>query len=286
MSAEQDLLIPPFKNNFFICEPFSLAQVSFFHNPLERIAIMTSQFSNTLIVGAGRGTGRALALQLASSGAKVTAVARTAADLEELAAENSAISPYVGDGASGIAAALLDELKPDLLVLAGGITPKMGTFFDQDWDSFSATWNSDTKTTFQFLRAAVETPLAPGSTIVTVSSGAAIGGSPLSGGYAGAKRMQHYLTNYTAWESDRRELGLRCFTVYPRQFIAGTETANSASDAYATARGVSQDKFMAQWEKQLTPELLASRIIALADPEAGYELGAWGVTGKEMEPLT
>ena len=247
---------------------------------------MSHQFTNALIIGAGRGTGRALALQLATAGSNVTAVARTQADLNALAAENSNITAHVGDGAAGIAVELIEKIKPDLLVLAGGVSPKMGTFFDQDWESFSATWNSDTKTTFEFLKAAIEMPLAPNSTIVTVSSGAAIGGSPLSGGYAGAKRMQHYLTDYAAWESERRKLGLRCFTMYPRQFITGTKTADIASNAYATARGVSQGQFMSQWEKPLTPELLANQIVALANPEAEHKPGAWGVTGMKMELLS
>lgn len=246
---------------------------------------MTGQFERALIIGAGRGTGRALALQLASNGTKVTAVARTAADLGLLEAENANITPCIGDGANGIAAKLVTQINPDLLVLVGGITPKMGTFYDQSWESFSATWNSDTKTTFEFLKAALEMPLSPGSTIVTFSSGAAIGGSPLSGGYAGAKRMQHYLTNYTAWESDRRNLGLRCFTLYPSQFIAGTDTADTASSAYAKARGVSQDEFMQQWEKPLTPGLLASQMIELVDQDAAYAPGAWRVTGTAMGPL-
>lgn len=246
---------------------------------------MIAQFKSALIIGAGRGTGREISLQLAASGTKVVAVSRTTTDLDSLAVENANITPSVGDGANGIAAGLIADVKPDLLVLAGGITPKMGTFFEQDWDSFSATWNSDTKTTFEFLQAAIETPMKSGSTIVTFSSGAAIGGSPLSGGYAGAKRMQHYLTNYAAWESDRRELDLRCFTIYPKQFIAGTKTADSACSAYAAARSVSQEQFMSQWEKPLTPEVLASRMIELVDHNATNTTGAWGVTGTAMEPL-
>ncbi|MEO0384990.1 MAG: SDR family oxidoreductase [Pseudomonadota bacterium] len=247
---------------------------------------MTTPFKNALIIGAGRGTGRALALQLAAQGTKVTAVARTAADLEKLHAEAPSIKPYVGDGSAGIAANVIGKVKPDLLILAGGVTPKMGSFFDQDWESFSATWNNDTKTTFDFLKAAIQTPLAPNSTIVTLSSGAAISGSTLSGGYAGAKRMQHYLTNYAAWESDRRNLGLRCFTVYPKQFITGTHTADIASQSYADARGVSQSEFMAQWEAQLTPDLLASRTLELVDPQATQTQGAWGVTGMQMELMS
>lgn len=247
---------------------------------------MTSSIQNALIIGAGRGTGRALALQLADAGTNVTAVARTASDLDVLAAENAAITPHVGDGATGIAAGLLETTKPDLLVLAGGISPLMGSFFEQDWETFSATWNADTRTTFEFLKAAIETPLAPGGTIVTVSSGAAIGGSPLSGGYAGAKRMQHYLTNYASWESNRRDLGLRCFTVYPKQFIAGTKTAMTACKAYADAQGVSSEQFMARWEVPLTPEKLAGRILELVEPSAANDPGAWGVTGKDMEMIS
>ncbi len=247
---------------------------------------MAIHFQNALIIGAGRGTGHALALKLADGGTNVTAVARTAGDVEKLGAKHANISIHVGDGASGIANELMKQINPDLLVLAGGITPKMSSFQEQDWESFSATWNSDTKTTFDFLKAAVEMPMAPKGTIVTVSSGAAISGSMLSGGYAGAKRMQHYLTNYTARESDRLGLELRCFTVYPKQFIAGTQTADIASNAYAAAQGVSQDAFMGQWDAQLTPELLADRMIELVDPTAGYAPGAWGVTGSAMEQMT
>lgn len=247
---------------------------------------MTTPFNTALIIGAGRGTGRALALQLAAQGTKVTAVARTKTDLKKLQAEAPTITPQVGDGAAGIAADLVGQIKPDLLVLAGGITPRMGSFVDQSWESFSATWNADTKTTFEFLQAAILTPLIRDSTIVTLSSGAAISGSRLSGGYAGAKRMQHYLTNYAASESERRGLDLRCFTVYPKQFITGTQTANVASQAYADASGMSQDAFMEQWQAPLTPELLASRVLELVDRQADQEQGAWGVTGTQMELMS
>ena len=156
---------------------------------------MINQFSKALVIGAGRGTGRALALKLADAGTHVTTVARTASDLEKLKAENNSIDVIVGDGSNDIANGLVTKVNPDLLLLAGGITPKMGSFFDQDWESFSAAWNGDTKTTFEFLKAAITTPMARDSVIVTFASGAAINGSWLSGGYAGAKRMQHYLTN-------------------------------------------------------------------------------------------
>lgn len=247
---------------------------------------MTPTFKKAVIIGAGRNTGRALALQLAAQGTDVVAVARTEKDLEALSTEAASITPHVGDATAGIAEELLAQTRPDLLILAGGITPKMSPFIDQSWEEFSATWNADTKVTFDLLKAAIQLPLAPGSTIVTLSSGAAISGSRLSGGYAGAKKMQHYLTNYAAGESERRSLGLRCFTVYPKQFIAGTHTADIASQAYADAAGVSQEQFMEQWEAQLTSQVLAKRVLELVEPSSEYAQGAWCVTGTKLEPMS
>jgi len=49
---------------------------------------------------------------------------------------------------------------------------------------------------FEFAKAALNLPLAQGAAFVSFSSGASLAGLPLSGGYAGAKRMQHFLVNY------------------------------------------------------------------------------------------
>lgn len=46
---------------------------------------------------------------------------------------------------------------------------------------------SDTQAAFHLIKTALTMPLSSGSAVVLVSSGAAIDGSPLSGGYAGAK---------------------------------------------------------------------------------------------------
>jgi hypothetical protein len=43
---------------------------------------------------------------------------------------------------------------------------------------------------------------------------------------------------------------------------------------------------MEQWDAQLTPELLADRMIELVDPTAKHPQGAWGVTGSAMEQMT
>ena len=47
-----------------------------------------------------------------------------------------------------------------------------------------------------WMQAALKTPLKSGSRVLVGSSGAAQNGSPLSGGYAGAKRMLWLMAKY------------------------------------------------------------------------------------------
>lgn len=67
------------------------------------------------ITGAGKGLGRALALELARRGATVAASARTAADLESLAACHPAIHPYAVDVTDERAVqAVVEAIRRDL----------------------------------------------------------------------------------------------------------------------------------------------------------------------------
>jgi NAD(P)-dependent dehydrogenase (short-subunit alcohol dehydrogenase family) len=52
----------------------------------------------------------------------------------------------------------------------------------------------DVQHAFHWTREALLRPLEPGSTVIAVSSGAALRGSPISGGYAGAKAAIRFLT--------------------------------------------------------------------------------------------
>jgi len=57
--------------------------------------------------------------------------------------------------------------------------------------------------------------MKPWSHIVIISSMAAVNGWPLSGGYAGAKRMQWLMADYALQEVHRLKLGLPIHCLLP-----------------------------------------------------------------------
>jgi NAD(P)-dependent dehydrogenase (short-subunit alcohol dehydrogenase family) len=81
-----------------------------------------------------------------------------------------------------VAWSLLDQHEPEILILVAGANPVMRPLQHQTWETFSVNWHTDVKIAFTWLREALLKPLRPGSRVVVVSSGAAINGSPASGG--------------------------------------------------------------------------------------------------------
>jgi NAD(P)-dependent dehydrogenase (short-subunit alcohol dehydrogenase family) len=158
----------------------------------------------TVVVGASRGLGRGIARAFDEAGAPVVAVARTGPALAELAATGANIRSEVADAADAtVARSLLDRYEPEVLVLVAGANPVMRPLQHQTWETFSANWHADVKIAFTWLREALLKPLPPGSRVVVVSSGAAINGSPASGGYAGSKATQRFIAAYAQDESRR-----------------------------------------------------------------------------------
>jgi hypothetical protein len=100
-------------------------------------------------------------------------------------------------------------LRPNVLVVCGGARPPGRPIQELTWEEFSVNWNTDVRMSFAFCREALRAPLPAGSTVILISSGAALGGSPISGGYAGAKRTQMFIANYAQKESDRLNLAAR-----------------------------------------------------------------------------
>src|SRR5262245_49693698 len=141
-----------------------------------------------LVVGASRGLGRGIAEAFDAAGATVVAVARDGARLAELTGSGSGIVAEIADAADpAVAGTLLERHRPDVLALVAGAAPLPRPLQDHTWESFSVNWNSDVRIGFHWLREVLLLPLEPGSRVLVMSSGASLGSSPLSGGYAGAK---------------------------------------------------------------------------------------------------
>jgi NAD(P)-dependent dehydrogenase (short-subunit alcohol dehydrogenase family) len=223
-----------------------------------------------LVIGAGSGVGQATAGALTAAGARVLTAGR----------ERDATDPAQ-------VAALLAEADPDLVVVTAGTRPRMAPIEEQTWESFSMPWNVDVKIAFEVGRAALARPLRPNSTVVIVSSGAGLnaGGSPLSGGYAGAKRMQMFLAGYFQRAADAGELGIRFVALAPLQFLVGTRIGEAAAAAYGAEAGEAGGHYIKRWPLPLDPAGVAHAILSIASGDEYRESTVLGVTGKGLEPL-
>jgi NAD(P)-dependent dehydrogenase (short-subunit alcohol dehydrogenase family) len=221
--------------------------------------------TTAIVTGASRGFGRAIAVALSAAGARVVGLARSTAHLEELRGQlGDAFTPVAADVADPqVAARLIDEYAPHTLVLCAGASPTMNPLQEQTWESFSQTWNVDVAQAFHWTRQALRRPLAPGSSVIAMSSGAAVNGSPLSGGYAGAKAAVKFVADYAALESQRAGLGISFVSVLPR-LTPATELGAKAVAAYASRQGVDVDTFVRAAGPALTPEEVGRSVVAIA----------------------
>jgi NAD(P)-dependent dehydrogenase (short-subunit alcohol dehydrogenase family) len=248
---------------------------------------MASNQKVALVIGASSGVGKETARALISKGLRVVGVARNAEGLLALKADlGENLETFAGDASRPeTAERLLREFRPDLVVLAGGITPRMGRLDELTWEDFTEAWNVDLKAAFHFVQGALRLPLASGSTVALLSSGAAINGSHLSGGYAGAKRMQWMMADYAQKVSDSKQLGIRFLAVLPKQLIEGTKIAAIASTTYGALQGISSAAYMKQFDVPLTSEKVADAVVNGFTGAFAPGVTAIGVTGTGAEPL-
>jgi NAD(P)-dependent dehydrogenase (short-subunit alcohol dehydrogenase family) len=239
----------------------------------------------TIVVGASRGLGRGIATAFAEAGAPVVAVARTAAALNELAKSAGTIQPEVADaGDATVPGALLDRYEPDVLILVAGASPLMRPLQHQTWETFSVNWHTDVRIAFNWLREALLKPLRPGSRVVVVSSGAALAGSPLSGGYAGAKATQRFITGYAQEEAERAGLGITFTAVLPR-ITPLTDLGRPAVRAYAARGGQSEEEYLKQMGEPLTPEAAGAALVELVRADAATVAPGYLLTGAGLQKL-
>jgi NAD(P)-dependent dehydrogenase (short-subunit alcohol dehydrogenase family) len=239
----------------------------------------------TVVVGASRGLGRGIAHAFAQAGAPVVAVARTAPALAELAASGGNIRTEIADAADAtVAGRLLDQYKPEVLLLVAGANPEMRPLQHQTWETFSVNWNTDVKIAFTWLREALLQPLPPGSRVVVVSSGAAINGSPASGGYAGAKATQRFIAAYAQEESRRAGLDITVTTVMPRM-SPFADVGRQGIRAYAARSGQTEEEFLKHLGESWTPEMAGSALVDLVRTDAATTAPEYLLTGAGLQKL-
>ena len=234
------------------------------------------------VTGGSRGLGLGLVEALVGQGAKVTVVARDPAALAavEQRLGVATISADVTD--KGHAQRILADVRPEILVLNAGATPRMGRLDRLSWADFTATWETDVKAGLYWLQTALNLPLKPGSRVLVGSSGAAENGSPLSGGYAGAKRMLWIMAKYANGVARQKELDIRFQAIVPLQIIGGTGVGDAASSTYARAMDIERDAFLARFGSPMPPRQFGDHLVAvLDDPQyaTGIAFGLKGDTG-------
>jgi len=144
--------------------------------------------ASALVTGAGRGIGRAIARHLAAAGVKVTAVARTASDLDrlvrEIAAADGRAVAFPGDlrdaGVCAAAVARAVEAHGGLQILVNnagiGLHAPVAETRDEDW---ARLFDTNLTAVFRLTRAALPHLARGGGHVFMVSSLA--GQNPIAG---------------------------------------------------------------------------------------------------------
>jgi NAD(P)-dependent dehydrogenase (short-subunit alcohol dehydrogenase family) len=241
--------------------------------------------STALVTGASRGFGRAIATGLAADGADVVAVARGAGLLDSLRDESGARITTVAADATDpvVAGALIGQYRPDTLILNAGASPLPRPLHEHTWETFSRTWDVDVRHAFHWIREALLLPLRPGSTVVAMSSGAALAGSPLSGGYAGAKATIRFMAGYAADEAHRAGLDIRFISLLPK-LTPATDLGSMAVEAYARREDLTVDEYLDRFGPTLSADDVAKATLELVR-SAVYPSGPYLLTTAGLSPL-
>ena len=245
------------------------------------LPLMDIRDTSSLVTGASRGLGRALAGRLAAAGSRVVLVAREIEPLERAAAEiraaggtAHAIAADIGDKdaiypLSGQAAALVGPI--DILVNNAstlGPTP-LRLLLDTDCEDLERALEVNLVGPFRLSKAlAGSMALRRRGVVVNVSSDAAVEPYPTWGAYAVSKAALDQLSR--VWAAELAEHGVRVLAVDP-----GEMDTRMHADAIPDAdRSTLAD-----------PDDVAARIVAMIETEERAPAGARLVAPRfEVQP--
>jgi NAD(P)-dependent dehydrogenase (short-subunit alcohol dehydrogenase family) len=239
----------------------------------------------TIVVGASRGLGRGIATAFARAGGTVIAVARNAPALAELTSEVSNVKAEVADARDPTTApTLIDRYQPHAVIVVAGASPRLAPLHQQTWETFSETWESDVRIAFNWLRETLLRPLRPGGRLIVISSGAALQGSSISGGYSGAKATQRFITAYAQEEADRAGLGLTFTAVLPR-LTPLTDLGRPSVQAHAARDGQSEQEYVMRMGELLTPETAGAAVLEVVRTDPAALSPEYMLTGDGLQKL-
>lgn len=193
--------------------------------------------ASALVTGAGRGIGRAIALALAREGARVTAVARTASELDSLVEEVETVGgrgiAFAGDlrsaSACDAAVATAVECFGGLQILVNnagvGSYSNVADTTDEEWDSVIGT---NLTAVFRLTRAALPHLAHRGGHVLMISSLA--GSNPIAGmaAYCASKAALDHFAACLMLEV--RPKGVKVTTIAPGSVDTGFGAETRPSD--------------------------------------------------------
>ncbi len=228
-----------------------------------------------IVTGAGRGIGQAIAIRLASEGARVASVSRTEANAQRTAdeinaARTDAAKPYAVDvsdhaAVQQVGARILEEFgRVDILVNNAGVT-RDGLSMRMSIDDWDTVLNTNLKGAFNFTQAVQRSMIKQRSgRIINISSVIGLIGNAGQANYAASKAGLLGLTKSLA-----RELASRGITV--NAVAPGLIETDMTSVLPEEIRKSILSKIPLGWLGQ--PGDIASAVAFLASPDAKYITG-------------
>lgn len=239
----------------------------------------------SVVTGASRGIGRAIAARLADAGAKVALVARNAEALEAAAAEitsaGGTAAPFVGDvsdraDVERIFAAIAADLGPvDTLINNAGVFAAIGPLWEVDPDAWWSDVETNLKSVFHCSRAVLPSMLARGrGRIVTMIGGGTARPMPYGSGYSISKTGTLRFTECLA--ASLEGTGVVCIAMDPG--LVETDLTRYQAESPAAARYMPGVVERLRTGDHVPPERAARLAVAIAagrfDRLAGRAIGA------------